>query len=288
MWNSTGNVQCRRETIRVHFESETSIHNQAVASVAQHKVSYFVKEKNKEDELKDVVYEKVFRALYWLAKEEITNTKISSLLQLLEKMGVDEVKCFQTRSEPVLREMLMCLSSIIVEDVVLKIKNSKCYGLLTDEVTDISNMCQLVTFIKYFDYEIGNTSTKFVDSSDLLEKSEEASPNADAVVNCLVAMLNQLDLELSDLKAFSSDGASVMTGVDGAVAAKLRRMDDCKTMINVHCICHRLALACSDMDDELQFVKDFELTMIQLWKFFKDSPKRVRTYIRVAMQSKKL
>ena len=26
--------------------------------------------------------------------------------------------------------------------------------------------------------------------------------------------------------------------------------------------------------------------MIQLWKFFKDSPKRLRTYIRVGMQSK--
>ena len=90
----------------MHFESETSVHNQAVASDAQHKVSYFVKEKNKEDELKDVVYEKVFRALYMLAKEEIANTKISSLLQLLEKMGVDEMKYFQTRSELVLREML--------------------------------------------------------------------------------------------------------------------------------------------------------------------------------------
>ena len=82
-WNSTGNVRCRTGTIRMHFESKTSIYNQAVASDAQHKVSYFVKEKNKEDELKDVAYDNVFRALYWLAKEEIANTKISSLLQLL-------------------------------------------------------------------------------------------------------------------------------------------------------------------------------------------------------------
>ena len=109
-------------------------------------------------------------------------------------MGVDEMKYFQTQLEPVLREMLMCLSSIIVEDVILKINNSKCYGLLTDEVTDISNVCQLVTFIKYFDHEIGNTSTIFADSSDLLEKSEEASPNADAIVNCLMAMLTLPDL----------------------------------------------------------------------------------------------
>ena len=54
----------------------------------------------------------------------------------------------------------------------------------------------------------------------------------------------------------------------------------------MHCTCHRLALACSDTEDELQFVKDFELTMTQLWKFFKDSLKRIKLYIRVAMQSK--
>ena len=59
-------------------------------------------------------------------------------------------------------------------------------------------------------------------------------------------------------------------------------------MINVPCICHRLALTCSDTRDELQFLKNFELTMTmtQLWKFFKDSPKCIKMYIRVAMQSK--
>ena len=77
-----------------------------------------------------------------------------------------------------------------------------------------------------------------------------------------------------------------MTGAEGGVAAKFREINDCKTMINVHCICHCLALACSDTGDELQFVKDFELTMTQLWKFFKDSPKRIKLYIRVAVQSK--
>ena len=38
--------------------------------------------------LKNEVYFKVFKALYWLAKE-ILPTKITSLLELIEKMGVD-------------------------------------------------------------------------------------------------------------------------------------------------------------------------------------------------------
>ena len=280
VWNSTVNVRCRTETIRQHFQSKSSIHIQAVEIDSQKKKSYFVKGTQKQEELKDTVHEKVFQALYWLAKEEIANTKITSLLQLLEKAGVSEIKYFQTRSELVLREMLIILSSTSVEGLTKGIKNSKCFGLLTDEVTDISNMQQVVTFIKFFDMEKGDTSTVFVDSSDLLEQSEEGFPNANGILNCLVKMLDRLGLaRFVPSKSFfirwclSND-------------RKFREINDCKTMINVNCICHRLALACSDKRDELQFVKYFELTMTQLWKFFKDSPKRIKLYIRVAMQSK--
>ena len=47
-------------------------------------------------------------------------------------------------------------------------------------------------------------------------------------------------------------------------------------------VCHCLALACSDTGDELKFIKDFEPTMMQLWKFLKNSPKRLKIYIKTA------
>ena len=124
--------------------------------------------------------------------------------------------------------MLIILSSSIVEGLTKRIENSKCFGLLTDEVTDVSNVQQLVTFIKFFDMEKGYTSTVFVDSSDLLEQSEEGSPNANAILNCLVKMLDRPGLDLSHLKAFSSDDASVLTGAEGGVAAKFREINDLK------------------------------------------------------------
>ena len=102
---------------------------------SQKNKSYFVKEMQKREELKDTVYERVFQTLYWLAKEKVASTKITSLLQLLEKAGVSEIKCFQTKLEPVLREMLIILSSTIIEGLTKRIKNSKCLGLLTDDVT---------------------------------------------------------------------------------------------------------------------------------------------------------
>ena len=50
------------------------------------------KRRKKVTMLKNEVYFKVFKALYWLAKEEIASTKIASLLELIKKMGVDDLK----------------------------------------------------------------------------------------------------------------------------------------------------------------------------------------------------
>ena len=72
--------------------------------------------------LKNEVYFKVFKALYWLAIEKIASTKITSLLELIEKMGVDNLKHFQTRSEPVLPKMLLLIAKAIIQDLVVKIK----------------------------------------------------------------------------------------------------------------------------------------------------------------------
>ena len=44
--------------------------------------------------------------------------------------------------------------------------------------------------------------------------------------------------------------ASVMTGAKGGVATKLRE-EFSKSIINIHCICQRLALACADTGADL-------------------------------------
>ena len=82
----------------------------------------------KVNSLKNDVYFKVFQSLYWLAKEEMPSTKITSLLTLVEKLGVNDIKHFETRSEPVLRKMLLLIATTIVEDIVEKIKESEVYG----------------------------------------------------------------------------------------------------------------------------------------------------------------
>ena len=168
-------------------------------------------------------------------------------------MGVKEMKYFETRSEPILRKMLLLIARTKIQDLVNNIKKSNFYALLTDEVTDISNVCQLVFFVKYFDVHKGKADTAFLDCSDLLEDSIDASPNADAIVTCLTKKMQELAMEIGNLKPFVSDGTSVMTGAEGGVAAKLRK-DFASKMINIHCICHRFALTCADTGDDYKFI----------------------------------
>ena len=287
IWNSQPNKRYKPETIRGHFLVETgkrTMHTDAAATEKAKCGSYFIEKEKYEEASFSESNVKVFTALYWLCKQEIAHSKLNSMLELFESLGVEEVSQFRKRSSRVLRELLLSIANQIKEDLLTKIKAFPFFGILTDEVTDITNIQNLVTFIKYFDNETGEARTSFIDSSDILQFSKTNSADSETIHDCLVDLISKLGLELKNLKAFSSVGASVMTGGNTGVAARLRQHQVLKCMLNIHCICHRLALACADSSDQLTFLKEFETTLIQLWAFFKNSPKRLNIYTKTALK----
>ena len=134
---------------------------------------------------------------------------------------------------------------------------------MIDGVTDISNVKNLLIFLRFYDMEKGMTVPKFVNTCDILGGSETTSADALSIFFCLKNMLeNNLGLNLEELIRFCSDGASVMTGKDNGVAARFKQLEECCGMLSVHCICHCLALACGDTRYDLKFTSDFKTTMI--------------------------
>jgi len=59
-----------------------------------------------------------------------------------------------------------------------------------------------------------------------------------------------LKIPLKNVRGLATDGASVMTGKTRGLAALLKK--DVTSLVAVHCVCHRLALACIDTNEELQ------------------------------------
>ena len=60
---------------------------------------------------------------------------------MLEKRGVSELRYFETRSDPVIRKMPILIAKTIIDDLVDRIRAPEHYGLFTDKVTEISNIC---------------------------------------------------------------------------------------------------------------------------------------------------
>ena len=64
--------------------------------------------------------------------------------------------------------MFILLGQMVKSDVVAKIKLSNTFGLLTDEVCNITNIAQIVTFIKFVDVNTNKASTQFIALDALL------------------------------------------------------------------------------------------------------------------------
>ena len=77
------------------------------------RVSTFNEEIERKEKTRDEVYFNTFLAMYWLAKEEIVNKKFGSLLELLEQVGLKDMKFFQHRSAGSVREMSLLLGKFV-------------------------------------------------------------------------------------------------------------------------------------------------------------------------------
>ena len=97
-------------------------------------------------------------------------------------------------------------------------------------------------------------------ADDVLEGFDSA--NVHAISELVVKLFVDSDVPFSNVTGFSSDGASVMLGKNNDVAARLR--DHNPKPISIHCVCHKLALACSDSYFEIHCVKHIQETLFDL------------------------
>ena len=59
-----------------------------------------------------------------------------------------------------------------------------------------------------------------------------------------------------------------------------------KVMLNVHCTCHRLALACPGANDKVSYIKTVERILVQLWSFLRNSAKKTAAYTKAVKELK--
>ena len=164
------------------------------------------------------------------------------------------------------------------EKITKAAKEAKCYGLMVDDVTDIQVKEQNIIFIQYV--ENANVQIRFLAVKDLME--DAASPNAQTIINNIKEELAKNDLEVQKFLSLASDGASVMVGKNNGVSALLKRENP--RLVNVHCICHRLALACGDSNNEGEYMLTIERLLVQLYKWLENSCVKTAAYLKMQLR----
>ena len=231
------------------------------------------------------VLEGVFSSAYFLMKNFIANRQLIPLINFIEKIfNVENLKYFQHRSVECQTEIFTTLGEVMRDMLLNDVRKSPAFGILTDEVCDISVTENLMTFIQFYRSETESVCTQFLSCKNIL--SEFSSANSESIAELILNVLKDDKLDISKLAGFSSDGASVMIGKRNGVAARLKSENP--KLINVHCVCHRLALSCTDSNDSITYIKTIETVLRQLWQLFENSPKKMAVFLKTQVELKKI
>lgn len=135
----------------------------------------------------------------------------------------------------------------------------------------------MLTFVQYV--HNGKVDVRSLTTDNLLAESTIA--NAATMIAVLEGCFQQRGIEMSKIVFLASDGASIMTGKTGSLADKLR--DKHRPMlVNIHCVCYRLPLACThSVVDSAQVgrvkktSKNFQLSVHSVYTKVQENQKQV-------------
>ena len=109
-------VRFKWKTVEDHANSQQ--HAAAITAELLSRVSTFEEEVRKIEDAKDKVYYKTLLTVYWIVKEEISNKRFTSLLELLQQVDLEDIKYFKHRSAGSVREMFLLIGSVLKAQLV--------------------------------------------------------------------------------------------------------------------------------------------------------------------------
>jgi hypothetical protein len=206
----------------------------------------------------------ILMTVLWLAKNRLPMHKIKQMSALLRFRGVGLGRKYV--NEKMARDMLLCLAFVVREMFVLEhARSSPLLGLMVDESMDVSKSENMVLYLRFMAF--GIWVTRFW----RIVKCHSAT--AVGLRGELVTAFNEDGLEIKKVGCFATDGASVMTGRIGGLAALLRVVVG-GWLISIHCIAHREALAAKAAADGNQVCVHVEGALSDAVSYHTSSAKR--------------
>ncbi len=215
------------------------------------------------DESDESVSKGLFRDLYGLL------TKYDPVFQTHVQNLPGNVNYSSATSQ---NELIESLHNVMFRSIVKSLCGKKV-SLMADETTDLGHYEQFSVIVRFFDDESGGPTETYTS----IRKLDHV--DAESIFKELDSVVNELELEWSDVIAVCFDGASTMSGYLSGVQARCKEKNP--NILYVHCYAHCLNLvlvdACtSDMQDSK--ISNFFGTIQCLFAFIEGSGVRHATF----------
>ena len=138
-------------------------------------------------------------------------------------------------SPDIQNESIECCRDLIVEQLVVQVKESRYYSILADEATDCSMKEQLALIFRFVDKK-NNIREEFV---SFLECSYGLS--GQSLYRTIKEFLVSVGIDISDCRGQGYDGAGAVAGKNQGLSAHVLRVNP--KALYTHCSCHRFSLA---------------------------------------------
>ena len=106
--------------------------------------------------------------------------------------------------------------------------------------------------------------TAFIDIQDIFDGTSST------IVQAIHSFMAKRSLGIDKLRGFATFGASVMVECHDGVATQLKQC--CPSLVSIHCVNHRLALAASHAADHIPYLQHFKTHLRNLFSFSQNSP----------------
>ena len=191
---------------------------------------------------------RLFRTVYFAAQEQSPNAYVNRLLNFLKVSDLD-LKFCDLHSDSIV-DVQASLLHVLDDEMKIELIQTKYYGLIIDESTELSVHKKLVIYIRYVCPEEPDVKTKLVGNIRIPDGI------ANTIALEVMSKLKSVGLQTVNLVGLGSDGASVMFGKKAGVGVQLKKEDP--MLVHVQRVAHRLALACSDAAKDIPYLRSYK------------------------------
>ena len=171
-------------------------------------------------------------------------------------------------SHQVQNEMIDTIGQAITDNIVRRVHKAEYFSVMVDETPDCSHQEQLCIVLRYVlgcDVE-----------ERLLRITEANTTTSEALFGILSTALQELDIDVNNLRRQCYDGASNVSGVHSGLQAQMKAL--APSSLFVHCYAHILNLVIVDAMSANRMARDFFGIMQNFYVFIGNCSKRHAVY----------